>query len=323
MLTRHAPRATRSVDGDRSKPLDADDAAGYRSNRLVGEFAVLRLQIASSQNRSRARPIHVELGRTRSLPVRLGRGKRSARSSIPVESARLQRPRQFEHRVTAKIDWAVSLLGQLEMEIRFLAMTPLGSAEQCRQPYCSRHSDVCQARAWRTAMRCRTQRRSECRAIATAAGLFSATPHLCVRSLPFSWSAKKVLVVSEPSLKFPKSAHLCRGADYARVYARKCKASTDHLLVFADFNEVSETRCGPSVSKKNGSAVKRNLIKRRMREAFRHERALLPVGLDLILIPKKSIESTLADYRTSLKILVPKLALRLASQRPQAEPVSQ
>jgi len=121
----------------------------------------------------------------------------------------------------------------------------------------------------------------------------------------------KAVAVPEPALNLPKSTHLRAAADFARVYDQKCKASTEHLLIFAANNSTTETRFGLSVSKKNGGAVQRNLIKRRLREAFRHERASLPSGLDLILIPKQSTHSTLNDYRDALHNVCPKLALRL------------
>ncbi len=127
--------------------------------------------------------------------------------------------------------------------------------------------------------------------------------------------------MSESLFSLPKSTHLCTSKEFARVYDGKCKASTEHLLVFAQSNGSDSSRIGLSVSKKNGSAVKRNLIKRRLREAFRHERRDLPVGFDFILIPKKSIESSLVNYREALRSLCPMLAKRCQRQMSAAAPV--
>lgn len=101
-------------------------------------------------------------------------------------------------------------------------------------------------------------------------------------------------------LRFRAAQHLRRGADFERIYARQCRGSDQHLLIFADVNQLSCTRIGLSVSKKHGSAVRRNRLKRLLREAFRLTQHQLPTGLDLILIPRQGIASTLADYCQSL-----------------------
>lgn len=52
----------------------------------------------------------------------------------------------------------------------------------------------------------------------------------------------------------------------------------------------SNVRLGVSVSKDHGGAVRRNKLKRLLREAFRLERHRLPLGLDLVLIPRQRAE---------------------------------
>lgn len=121
--------------------------------------------------------------------------------------------------------------------------------------------------------------------------------------------------MSDIGFRFPKSRHLRSGADFARVYAAKQRAGDGHLLVFAARSELSETRIGLSVSKKNGNAVQRARIKRLLREAFRLSRCELPGGLDLILIPRPGSGSTLADYRRSLKSLTRRLMKRMEPQQ--------
>ncbi|MCL4107120.1 UNVERIFIED_CONTAM: hypothetical protein GTU68_039112 [Idotea baltica] len=71
------------------------------------------------------------------------------------------------------------------------------------------------------------------------------------------------------------------------------------------------TRIGLSVSKKNGNAICRNRIKRLLREAFRLSRLELPVGLDLILIPRPGSQSSLSDYRKSIQSLANRLNRKL------------
>jgi ribonuclease P protein component len=47
------------------------------------------------------------------------------------------------------------------------------------------------------------------------------------------------------------------------------------------------SRLGITVTKKIGTAVKRNRVKRLVREAFRLDPALLPDGIDLVVIAKE------------------------------------
>ena len=98
------------------------------------------------------------------------------------------------------------------------------------------------------------------------------------------------------------------------MYDGQCRAGDGHLLVFARRNGQTETRCGLSVSKKHGNAVRRGRLKRLLREAFRLTRHELRGGLDLILIPRQNSGATLGDYQTSLRRLVYKLERRLDEQ---------
>lgn len=101
-------------------------------------------------------------------------------------------------------------------------------------------------------------------------------------------------------LRFRPENHVRRGADFERIYGKKIRGSDSHLLIFADANQLNYSRIGLSVSKKQGPAVKRNRLKRLLREAFRLSQPELPVGLDLILIPRQGAQSTVDDYRKSL-----------------------
>ncbi|HTN05057.1 ribonuclease P protein component [Planctellipticum variicoloris] len=119
---------------------------------------------------------------------------------------------------------------------------------------------------------------------------------------------------------FPPTAHLRRGADFRRVYDRKCKAADGVLLVFIDRSPQAETRIGLSVSRKHGNAVVRNRLKRLLREAFRLSSERLPAGLDLVAIPLAKDRASLPAYIESLTRLCRKLLRRLeAAEAPPAE----
>ena len=116
-------------------------------------------------------------------------------------------------------------------------------------------------------------------------------------------------------LLFPKSRHLRRSRDFARVYELKQRAGDGHLLIFAALNPESDrTRIGFSISKKQGNSVRRHRLRRLLREAYRLSQHDVPEGLDLILIPRIGSDSTLEDYQSSLVRLSRKLHKRLEGE---------
>ena len=67
------------------------------------------------------------------------------------------------------------------------------------------------------------------------------------------------------------------------------KIHTDSFLVFVSpRSEPGPTRVGVTASRKLGGAVRRNRVKRLVREAFRRHTLLFPGGLDVVFIAKKS-----------------------------------
>ncbi|MFN0054860.1 MAG: ribonuclease P protein component [Planctomycetales bacterium] len=119
--------------------------------------------------------------------------------------------------------------------------------------------------------------------------------------------------------RFTKQLRLRKSTEFARVYALRCVARQKYLTVFAAPNDRNDVRVGLSVSKKNGSAVVRNRLKRLLREAFRLQQHALPRGLDLVLIPEQARQATLADFQTSLLRGAKQLARRLAGRQPDPQ----
>ncbi len=118
------------------------------------------------------------------------------------------------------------------------------------------------------------------------------------------------------SFRFRREEHLRRPEDFRRVYERRRSVSDHWLIIYGLENGLPHCRIGLSVSRKVGSAVQRNRLRRLYREAFRLSRAQLPIGLDLVLIPRRCEEPTLEQVRQSLKQLVPAVARKLAQHPP-------
>src|SRR5207253_5924874 len=113
---------------------------------------------------------------------------------------------------------------------------------------------------------------------------------------------------------FPKAEHLRRPADFRRVYERRRSASDAWLIVYACENGLSHLRLGLSVSRKVGGAVQRNRLRRLYREAFRLTKHDMPVGLDLVVIPRKAEEPAFAELKRSLPRLVQQVARKLGRE---------
>jgi len=83
-----------------------------------------------------------------------------------------------------------------------------------------------------------------------------------------------------PRLTLPPSRRLSRDRDYQAVFDFALRKSIGPLTLFARPNALDHPRLGLSVSRRVGIAVRRNAIKRRIREAFRHLQHDLPRAAD-------------------------------------------
>jgi len=81
---------------------------------------------------------------------------------------------------------------------------------------------------------------------------------------------------------------LVRRADYDAVYRAGRRKSSREFTVFLRPNGLGVSRFGWSIKKALGTAVRRNRIRRRLREIIRLHRQEITPGWDIVIHPRSS-----------------------------------
>ncbi len=123
------------------------------------------------------------------------------------------------------------------------------------------------------------------------------------------------------SLRFPAKMRLRLDRDFRRVYAAKQRVDLGCISIYALRNELHHTRIGVSLPRKVGTAVRRNRIKRLLREAFRLTQAELPKCLDVVIVVRPHEPKELKDYQESLRSALHKLENRGKNPAPDQSPL--
>jgi ribonuclease P protein component len=92
--------------------------------------------------------------------------------------------------------------------------------------------------------------------------------------------------------QFPKGKRLLTRLDYSRVFSKSKRLHNKHFTVLVHLTKATQpARLGLMVSKKvHKSAVKRNRIKRLIRETFRTHKNLRPA--DYVVMAKPGVAQT-------------------------------
>jgi ribonuclease P protein component len=106
---------------------------------------------------------------------------------------------------------------------------------------------------------------------------------------------------------FGKHERICKRSDYLTIYEQGVRSYSKHFTIIACRNQEGNSRLGITVTKKVGSAVQRNRIKRLLREFFRLNKSRLLSSQDIVIIAKKDAYAlTYQDVCRELETLLTK-----------------
>ncbi|HIE29673.1 TPA: ribonuclease P protein component [Candidatus Poribacteria bacterium] len=88
----------------------------------------------------------------------------------------------------------------------------------------------------------------------------------------------------EERRKFPRSLRLKKKREFERVYKNGRRYWNKTFVIYILPNGINVTRLGLTVSKKVGKSVKRNRVKRLIRESFRLSQEQIMPGYDIVVV---------------------------------------
>lgn len=89
------------------------------------------------------------------------------------------------------------------------------------------------------------------------------------------------------NLQFPRAVKIRSRSDYLRIQNTGKKERGRYLVLLTAHNDLPVSRFGITVSKRNRNAVRRNRIKRKIREVQRLNREHILPGNDIIVIARQ------------------------------------
>ncbi len=111
----------------------------------------------------------------------------------------------------------------------------------------------------------------------------------------------------EESFAWPCRLRIRRRADFVHCYEANNRYFSKYFVLFVRKQEGDSWRAGFTVSKKMGNAVRRNRIKRVLREFFRLHGKNIPKGLDIVVVPKKNLLGVPVDFALACRDITPVL----------------
>ncbi len=90
---------------------------------------------------------------------------------------------------------------------------------------------------------------------------------------------------------FGKGKRIIKDEEFRQIYREGKRCHTKNFMVIVSPNSQGHARLGLRAGKKVGNAVKRNRIKRLVREFFRLNQNRLPGSQDYLIIAKKEVNN--------------------------------
>ncbi len=97
--------------------------------------------------------------------------------------------------------------------------------------------------------------------------------------------------------RFRSSQRLSGQKAFRRVFDEGRRTGGGPLTLWAAPNGLPHSRLGLSIGRRNGHAVRRNQLKRKLREAFRLLQHELPIGHDFVISSRRHDDLPLAEYQ--------------------------
>lgn len=124
-------------------------------------------------------------------------------------------------------------------------------------------------------------------------------------------AAKKVATASRasdaPGYGFPRASRLVRRADFDAVYRDGRKRASREFAVYLRPNGLPLSRFGWSIKRALGNAVRRNRIRRRLREIVRLHQREIATGWDVVIHPRELVaDADFAALTNGLLKLLPR-----------------
>jgi ribonuclease P protein component len=105
-----------------------------------------------------------------------------------------------------------------------------------------------------------------------------------------------------------KTIPLKKNYEFARIYNRGRFFPGKYMVIYVRNNRSGANRLGITASKKIGGSVRRNRVKRLIRENYRFYEEYIPDGLDIVFAVRKTeTDYGFAEIRKEMRFLLKKV----------------